>query len=275
MILSYLWLNQNPFIMIISLKLFVFFTLFSLSLMEATPKTYVLVHGAWQGQFVWADVKSKLEAAGNRVLTVELPGHGDDQTPLTAITLDAYRNAVIKVINSQPDKVVLVGHSMGGMVISAVAEKVPDKLDKLVYLAAYLPQNGDDLLSLSKDDSESVTGANFEPAPDFSSATIKSSMIAAVFCADGSQPIKELLVNRHRAEPLGPFNAKVALTQAAFGSVPKYYIETLQDRAVGHKLQQQMIARNGTVKQVYTIDSSHSPFLSRPDEVVRLLTKIN
>src|ERR1700710_2666943 len=46
-----------------------------------TVKTFVLVHGAWQGAWVWQNVKTQLEAAGQKVITVELPGHGDDQTP--------------------------------------------------------------------------------------------------------------------------------------------------------------------------------------------------
>ncbi len=63
--------------------------------------------------------------------------------------METYRDTVVKVIDQQQQPVILVGHSFGGMVISSVAEAVPDKIQMLVYLAAYVPQSGDNLLTLS------------------------------------------------------------------------------------------------------------------------------
>ena len=244
------------------------------SLQPTKNKTYVLVHGAWQGDYVWQEVRTGLEAEGYRVLTVALPGHGEDNTPLADITLEGYRDKVVQAITRQEDPVVLVGHSMGGMVISLVAEQMPARIEKLVYLAAYLSQNGDDLLSLSGKDTESITGANLEPAPDLSLATIESSMIGEIFCGDGTEQIKKMLVEKHKAEPLGPFQAKVILSEVNFGSVPKCYIHTLKDRAVGYSLQQLMVQQNGKVRQTFSIDSSHFPFLSKPREVTSVLLQI-
>lgn len=81
--------------------------------------TYVLVHGSWMGKFCWAEVVPMLEALGSAVLTLDLPAHGDDSTPSEKASLDGYRDAVLAVIGDRND-VTLVGHSMAGMVISAV-----------------------------------------------------------------------------------------------------------------------------------------------------------
>ncbi|MBT2623713.1 alpha/beta fold hydrolase [Chryseobacterium sp. ISL-6] len=76
--------------------------------------TFVLVHGAWQASFVWDKVKTSLEAEGNKVVLVELAGHGNDQTPISEITFDGYVKQVTDVIDGLNTPVVLIGHSLGG-----------------------------------------------------------------------------------------------------------------------------------------------------------------
>src|ERR1700760_2787584 len=90
---------------------------------KPSPKTYVLVHGAWQAPYVWDSVQSLLVKQGNTVAVVELPGHGSDQTAPSAISLNTYTTTVLNAISILPGKVILVGHSLGGMIISAVAEQ--------------------------------------------------------------------------------------------------------------------------------------------------------
>jgi pimeloyl-ACP methyl ester carboxylesterase len=118
---------------------------------------YVLVHGSWMGKFCWAEVVPRLETSGNTVLTLDLPAHGDDPTPAENASLDGYRDAVLNVIGDRYN-IILVGHSMAGMVISAVAEAIPAQIKSLVYLCAYLPQNGETLYQLSSEDKESLVG---------------------------------------------------------------------------------------------------------------------
>jgi len=98
-----------------------------------SPKTFVLVHGSFQGPFAWQYVKDQLIKKGQKVVVAELPAHGEDKTAPAAVSIDVYREKVISVINPLEGKVILVGHSLAGLVISATAEKVPDKIKKLVY----------------------------------------------------------------------------------------------------------------------------------------------
>lgn len=106
-------------------------------------KTFVLVRSSWQGAFVWQAVKTQLEQHGQKVVVVELPAHRDDTTAPQNVTIDAYRDKVIAAIDATKQKVVLVGHSMGGAVITAIAEKIPAQIEKLVYIGAFVPANGE------------------------------------------------------------------------------------------------------------------------------------
>ena len=234
--------------------------------------TYVLVHGAWADESAWGFVRNQLALKAN-VVVVNLPAHGIDLTPGSNVNLNDYVKTVTDAVNQQPGKVVLVGHSMAGIVISQVAENIPGKIDKLVYVSAYLPKNGEDLLSLSKQDVQSKVGQALEFSADYSAATIKKDMIAPAVCSDCPEFMKEILVKYHKAEPAKPLGEKVVLT-SKFANVPKYYIHTSADAAVGYELQKMMVKNNGTVKQTFVMNTSHLPFVVQPREFVAILTGI-
>ena len=238
------------------------------------PRTYVLVHGAWASAASLEGVKERLEKAGQKVILVSLPGHGDDQTPPNTLTMDVYQDKTIEAINSVQGKVILVGHSMAGMVISAVAEKIPNRIDKLIYLAAILPANGQSMLDLASTDKDSYLGTALLPSEDKLTIGVKKESIVPAFCQDASDGVKNVVVSTFRAEPAIPLTNKVTLTMENFGNVPKYYIHTLQDHAVSPDLQKRMVAAAPNVKKEYSLDSSHTPFLSMPDQLVDLLLKI-
>lgn len=240
---------------------------------EKKAETVVLVHGAWQGAFTWVTVKSNLEKKGFTVIAVELPAHGDDTTPVAGLTLDSYSAKVISVIEAQSSRVILVGHSLGGMVISAVAEKIPTKIAKLVYLAAFLPQNQQSLFEISGADKQSLLGPALEVSADQSTIAVKSDSLINIFCQDGSADIKKLLLSKNRTEPLLPLTNKVTLTDANFGSVTKFYIRTINDHAININLQDQMI-KTTTVKKVFSLTAGHTAHLSQPNEVSAIIEEV-
>jgi pimeloyl-ACP methyl ester carboxylesterase len=242
-------------------------------------KNYVLVHGAWQAPYVWDAVKTALINEGNHVTVVELPGHGSDQTALSAITLNLYTTTVLNAISQINGKVILVGHSLAGMVISSVAEQIPTKIEKLVYLSAYLPTSGQSLFALAGTDAGSALGGKINGTPILNIDTVNGTLdvlhnqIVNVFIQDGSTQAQNLVLQNYRIEPLIPFNTPVTLTAANFGSVEKVYIKTLQDHVVSPALQTRMIAASN-VKTIYQLNTGHSSFLVKPDSVAILLTKI-
>lgn len=240
---------------------------------ENKSQTYVLVHGAWQAPYVWDAVKADLINRGKKVIVVELPGHGLDNTATYTLSIDVYRDKVIEAIASVNEKVILVGHSMAGMVISAVAEKVPSKISNLVYIGAFLPTNGQALTDLAYSDPDSKLGPLLIPSADKLTLDVKADSLTYLFINDGTDVVKQQVINKYRAEPAIPFTSKVTLTNENFGSVNKVYIKTLQDIVISPGFQDRMIAAAG-IKSVYTVNSSHSPFLAQPKAVSDLLLTI-
>jgi putative intracellular protease/amidase len=110
--------------------------------------TYVLVHGAWD-ESAWSAIRNELAKNAN-VVVVNLPAHGADNTYGAGIGMKDYVNLVSSAVAKVKGKAILIGHSMGGAVISQVAENMPEKIDKLIYVSAYLPQNGESLESIKK-----------------------------------------------------------------------------------------------------------------------------
>jgi len=123
---------------------------------------FVLVHGAWQGAWCWEKVVPLLSDAGHQVHTLDLPGSGDDQRPIADISLDSYVGAVTELINSIGEPVVLVGHSMGGAIISQVAEAIPEKIRSLIFLTAFALKDGETLLQYATADKESYAAQNIQ-----------------------------------------------------------------------------------------------------------------
>ncbi|RFZ86073.1 alpha/beta fold hydrolase [Mucilaginibacter terrenus] len=238
-----------------------------------TVKTFVLIHGAWQGAWVWQNVQAGLVAAGHKVIVVELPGHGEDKTPPATLNLNAYRDKVVAAINGVSGKVVLVGHSMGGMVITSVAEVIPNKIEKLVYIGAFLPATGQSLGDLAGTDAQSLLGPNIIPSADQLTLDIKRDQVVNIFCQDGPASVQAQVNAMFRVEPAIPFGDKVTITAANFGAVDKYYIHTLLDHAVGIDLQNRMAKAAGITKQ-YNLNSGHCPFLSMPEQVTLTLLTI-
>ncbi len=236
--------------------------------------TYVLVHGAWADETAWGFVRNQL-AVRNNVEVVNLPGHGIELTPPENIHLSDYVAAVREVTERYARPVILVGHSMAGMVISQVAENIPERIDRLVYVAAYLPADGQSLLDWAGKDAESLAGANLAYNATGSAARVKSEAIVPGVCADCPPYMKEVLIKYHKAEPTAPLTEPVRLTGKNFGRVPKFYLYTTKDRAVGYPLQQAMVAANGNVRKTYEMKTSHLPFVVDPTGFLDRLREIS
>jgi pimeloyl-ACP methyl ester carboxylesterase len=237
---------------------------------DPKPTPYVIVHGAWQGAWAWDSVAAGLKAKGASVTVVELPAHGDDTTALSAATFDAYTAKVESAVDAAGGPVVLVGHSMGGMVISEVAEHRADKIDKLIYVAGFVPKNGDSTLALAQTDADSHLGSALIVDMAAGTANLPMDKLDDVFCADCSMPALQSLHAHYRVEPLAPLVATVHLTAGSFGKVAKYYVYAKQDHAISYPFQQKMTT-GVTFAATASLDTGHSPFLSNPDLMITTL----
>ena len=137
---------------------------------------FVLVHGAWVGGWCWRDNARALRKAGHEVYTPTMTGLGERIHLMSpSINLDTHINDIANVIKHEElSDIVLVGHSYGGMVITGVADLLSDGIASLVYLDAFVPENGQSLVSLSPTGMPAPT-----PAGDYTLAPLPAAAFGA------------------------------------------------------------------------------------------------
>ncbi len=231
---------------------------------------YVLVHGAWHGSWCWRKVVPLFRAKSHTVFTPDLPGHYSSAAPCADITLETYVDSISNLIVSNNHKVILVGHSMAGVIISQVAENVSERIEKLVYLSAFIPDKTGSLVE--KEAKAKVPSVVKEIMIDDQSNEIAfkvSPRIAEIFYGDCSVEDQVFALGHLQKQPLRPFVDTVSLTKDRFGSVSKVYVECLEDQAIYIEDQRRMHAKIQC--EVLTLRASHSPFFSMPEALVRVL----
>jgi len=235
--------------------------------------TFLLIHGGWHGGWCWDKVGGALESRGHTVLAPDLPGHGSDKTPMSEVSLERYARATVEFAASQSEPVIAVGHSMTGISNSQAAEYAPEKFRGLVFLAAFLLADGQCLLDMAKLDPDNLVLPNLIPSEDQLSTTFKPEALKEALYADCSDEDIERAKSLLGPQAMGVFETPLSITEARGRQVPRYYIECLQDRAIAPHIQKKMHTENGCEK-VFTMDSSHSPFFSKPEEVAEHLSSI-
>jgi pimeloyl-ACP methyl ester carboxylesterase len=240
----------------------------------AQADTFVIVHGAFQTADSWTAVADALRAAGHTAIAVNLPGRDAEGEAAKAVTLAQYAETVEDVVQQQAEPVILVGHSFGGMTISLVAEAMPDRISKLIYVAAYVPVSGDTMQALAGSDSDNgFTAESFVIAPDYAFATILPADQVRLFIDDGTPDQQATVTSAMVREPLGPIATPVEVTEAAFGAVAKAYVLTALDATVSPTLQSMMIDR-AAITQTVTLQTGHSPQASQPENLAAALIEM-
>jgi pimeloyl-ACP methyl ester carboxylesterase len=234
---------------------------------------FLLIHGACHGGWCWERVTPLLEAAGHSVVAPDLPGHGADTTRVSELSLKRYGEFVSELAASN-GPVVLVGHSMAGAVISRAAEAVPDQIERLVYLTAYLPQSGVSLASLARRDMETATASERVEIDGVECFTISRDAARRAFYQDVSDADFETAMARIGPEPVSIFREKAVFTKDRFDRVPRVYIHCTQDKAIGYTLQREMV-RDTPCASVLTLESGHSPFVTMPQELAEALLSLS
>jgi pimeloyl-ACP methyl ester carboxylesterase len=235
--------------------------------------TYLLIHGAWHGGWCWRKVVPLLEAKGHKVVAPDLPGHGDDKTDTATVTLDSYTNRVCELASAQTEPVILVGHSMGGIVITQAAENCPQRISALVYLCAFLPGNGESLITWAAQDQETMVNPTTMDQLGDAAVAMKPEFIRAAFygnCADEDAAFAQ---SRLVAQPVAPLATAVKTSPECWGRIPRYYVECERDHAIAIQLQRKM-QKHSPCRQTFSIDTDHSPFFSAPEEMAEILGRI-
>ena len=232
----------------------------------------LLIHGAWHGGWCWHKVVPLLQAQGHSVIAPDLPGHGEDKTPTTTVTIESYVNRVCEIGTSQTEPVILLGHSMGGAVITQAAENCPDAIFALIYMCAFLPRNGESLMTWAQQDPQSLVNSNLVPMGE-GVFGLKPEAIHDAFYVQCSQEGEEFARSHLVLQAAEPFGVPMATTDQRWGSIPRFYIECLRDRALTLGTQRAM-QQQSPCRETFAIDTDHSPFFSTPEQLVDILLHI-
>jgi pimeloyl-ACP methyl ester carboxylesterase len=236
---------------------------------------FVLVHGAFGGAWCWQPVVAALEAAGHTVDALDLPGGGDDRTPVEEITLEACADRVRETLGSRPEDAVLVAHSMGGVVATQAAGAGADGISRLIFVAAFMPANGQSLLDLTRlpEGADDLIQANIvvEGDPPVASL-VDEAAVAAIYnrCTDEQ---RAWALPQRRPQAVAAFATPVSVDEDALAAIPRSYVLTTQDRSIPPALQRRMI-REHPCERVIELDTDHAPYLSATDELVAALLEL-
>jgi pimeloyl-ACP methyl ester carboxylesterase len=246
----------------------------SIAQKQMEQKTFILIHGSWHSAWNWHKVTPLLEKGGHRVFAIDLPGMGRDKTPIQNVTMEMSVAKICDIIDSVEGKVILVGHSKNGIMISQAAEYRPDKVEKLIYLAAYLIPDGKTQREYSVQDTQGVLKPYVTMHKETNSSTLGVEIYKEGLYPDCENYIIDLAKVLLSHEPFITGVTSLKLTELNFGRIPRYYIECTEDRAVTPFIQQKMYTET-PCKKVYKMQASHSPFFSKPDELVEILLEIS
>lgn len=235
--------------------------------------TYVLVHGAWHGAWCWYRIIARLRRASHRVIAPDLLGLGLDCAPSGRVTLERWTRQIARVVESSPEPVVLVGHSCGGVVLSTVAERIPERIRTLAYVTAYLLEDGVSVQDAAAQDKDSLIQPALEIDPERRSATLRAEAVREMFYGQCNDEDVALAMALLKPQPLAPLAAPARVSLERFGRVPRVYVECTADRAISHTAQRQMQSALPCQDRI-VLNADHSPFFSRADELARVLLRI-
>lgn len=229
----------------------------------------VLVHGAWSTGAVWIGLVGRLSRLGHEVIAPTLPGHGAPPPEPGAVGLSDYAEALAARLAEGPPAL-LVGHSMGGMAISAAAELVPEQIARLVYVTAFLPQDGQSLVDLIRgQDAPGITPALRRNGPP-GTTTLDPTLVADILFQDAPPKIRDGALAALVPQPNGGQTEAAHLTPGRFGRLPRAYIFCQDDRTITLPLQRAM-ERASPCSPTFTLPGGHVPQLTRPADLADII----
>lgn len=240
---------------------------------------FVLVHGGFHGAWCWNRVVPELERLGHRALAIDLPGHGQRRDERS--TLADRRQAIVDVL--EPGDV-LVGHSGGGYDITLAADAAPERVTHLIYLAAGLPLEGRTVLEATggakSNDQSKVTQLMSDETGmlQFIRPNARGRMecmdfegVRRFFYHDCDEATARWAFDLLTPAPTEFLVETVTLPRFWKANLPRSFIWCEQERSMPRAMGDSVIHRLGV--QPLTIDSSHSPFLSKPRELAELFVR--
>ncbi len=234
----------------------------SIAKSSTSSQTFVLVHGAWHGGWCWKYVADLLRAAGHRVFTPTLTGLGERHHLSRAdITTATHMADIIAVVEAEElENVMLVGHSYGGVIISGVAEKLPTKIKRLIYLDALIPKPNEPLFVLPPDMAKTLVDgyrlASFPPE---------------MFGVPKEHPRYAWVARRLTDMPAATMTTPVGVT-GEWRKLPKSYIVCTANKLEGTRASAIQAKAEGW--DYHRLATGHDAMVTMPKELAALVQKL-
>ena len=232
--------------------------------------TYVLVHGAWRGSWIWKRVRRLLQARGHEVFTPTLTGVADrSHLSLPSVNLDTHITDVVNLIRwEELSNVILCGHSYGGCVVSGVADRVPDQIGALVYLDAFVLENGQCLNDMIPQD---VRSERIAQAEEVGEGWKLPPISAEEFNVNSKD--RDWVNRQSTMQSLACFEQPLSLT-GALNHIKNvtYILASNWSPSPFPQFYEKAIARGW---KTITIECGHDVMLDRPEELAEQLSTVS
>ncbi|XP_011041773.1 PREDICTED: methylesterase 17-like [Populus euphratica] len=235
---------------------------------------FVLVHGVCHGAWCWYKIRCLMETSGYKVTCLDLKSAGIDQSnPNTILTFDEYNAPLIDFLSNLPhdEKVILVGHSAGGLSLTDAIHRFPKKIHLAIYVAANMLKHGFSSDQDFKDGDPDVSeygeiadleyGMGLDEPP--TSVIIKEEFQKRILYQMSPKEDSILASMLLRAGPVRAFKGARFEGGKDADIVPRVYIKTLHDHIL-RPVQQEAMIKRWQPCQVFELESDHSPFFSAP-----------
>jgi pimeloyl-ACP methyl ester carboxylesterase len=229
---------------------------------RASMAIFILVHGGAHGGWCWNRLVPELTSRGHRAIAPDLPGMGDDRTPIGNVTLAGWGEFIARLARETEEPAVLVGHSRGGPVIGEAAERAPEAVLGLIYLTAVLIPAGMTTMGALHAETATLT-EKVTMTADGLAFILDRDVAKRCFYHRAAPEDAEAAANRLCPEPIAPNQEPMSVTEARWGRVPRAFIECTDDKTLPLALQRRLQAAL-PCNPVVTLDSDHSPFLCMP-----------
>ncbi len=238
---------------------------------------FVLVHGAWHGGWCWAAVMRQLELEGHRAFALDLAGRGTNPVHHSKVTCDLWVDNVVRLIEQHDLKnVVLAGHSLGGLTISGVAVKIPQRIKRVIYVTAIVPP--EDITVMDDFVANMMTPETVAAMQEVNgglSNTMEASCFRRYFIQDGSRDLQDFVLAALVPEAAGPTHEIAPMKQFHKLDLPTSYVICEDDMVAGdpkkwHPGQSHRL-RNPTT---LSITAGHELMFTQPVQCARALMEL-
>ena len=238
--------------------------------MKNNKPHFLLIHGAWHGGWVWNEISEILNYQGYSVSTPTLTGLGEKKHLLSSkITIDTFIEDVVNhIIFENLNNIILVGHSFAGSVISGVADKLKDRIQKLIYFDAVILKDGQKPFDIAP---KELVKERIELAKRFGNGISIPAPSADAF---GVFDVKKslLLEEKLTPHPLSTFQSKLTIKNEIGNGIPLFYI--FCNDPVYKSLESSREVARKLKWPIFELNAGHDAMLTHPKETLNLLIKI-